>query len=233
MIPGGGGMMGGGHDPYWGNVKALLHLNGVDTSTTFTDQRGHTFTAAGNAQIDTGQSKFGGASLQCDGTGDFIYSTDVPEFDMGSSDFTVELFVRMNSTTDYRVLCSKRANASAFSGIILYTLVTSNLPVFAATVNGTSWGVSITGTTGLSVGTWYHIAATRSGDSWRLFVNGTQEGGTTTLSGTVPDNADSLRIGGDSDSYSLDGWIDEFRLTKGVARYTSNFTAPTAPFFDR
>ncbi|MGE3298622.1 MAG: phage tail protein, partial [Porticoccaceae bacterium] len=80
------GIIGAGEDPYWNNVVALLHMDGTNGSTTFTDQKGHTFTATGNAQISTAQSKFGGASALFDGTGDLVSSADHADWALGAGD---------------------------------------------------------------------------------------------------------------------------------------------------
>ncbi|MGE3429317.1 MAG: phage tail protein, partial [Hyphomicrobiaceae bacterium] len=80
------GIIGAGEDEYWNNVIALLHMDGTNGSTTFTDQKGHTFTATGNAQISTAQSKFGGASALFDGTGDLVSSADHADWALGAGD---------------------------------------------------------------------------------------------------------------------------------------------------
>jgi hypothetical protein len=83
-----------GNDTY---TKVLLHFDGSDASTTITDSNSggsaHTWTAAGNAQIDTAQYKFGGASGLFDGTGDWVTTPDHADFTLGSSDFTIDLLV--------------------------------------------------------------------------------------------------------------------------------------------
>src|SRR5687768_6144765 len=73
---------------------ALLHMDGADGSTTFTDESGKTWTARGDAQIDTAQSVFGGASGRLDGNGDFVDTPDHADWDFGSGDFTLDLRVR-------------------------------------------------------------------------------------------------------------------------------------------
>jgi len=78
-------------------AKSLLHMNGVDGSQSFVDDAvggSHTWTAYGNAQIDTAQSKFGGASGLFDGTGDWIDTPDSDDFDVLSGDFTVDLWIK-------------------------------------------------------------------------------------------------------------------------------------------
>lgn len=82
--------------------------------------------------------------------------------------------------------------------------------------------------------TWYHVAVSRQGTSLRAFIDGTQLGTTQTNSvNYVRVNSDPLYIGqyfaGSANRY-LNGYIDDLRITKGLARYTANFTPPTAPF---
>ena len=88
--------------------------------------------------------------------------------------------------------------------------------------------------TAVSADTWYHVAVTRSGNTWRLFLNGTVEDTITNSTNIVDGGADGLIVGalaggisGGPYSY-MDGYIDDVRVTVGHARYTSNFTAPTS-----
>lgn len=76
---------------------SLLHMNGVDGSTTFTDESGKSWTAKGNAQIDTAGSRFGGASALFDGSGDYMELPDHEDFNVGSGDFTVDFWFRKNA----------------------------------------------------------------------------------------------------------------------------------------
>ncbi|MBK6587935.1 MAG: LamG domain-containing protein [Acidobacteria bacterium] len=91
--------------------------------------------------------------------------------------------------------------------------------------------MSLVSGSNLSANTWYHLAATRQGSTYRLFVDGTQVA-TTTSSITIHDNANSLYIGTSTDGSTspVNGYIDDLRITKGVARYTANFTPPAAAF---
>jgi hypothetical protein len=85
--------------------------------------------------------------------------------------------------------------------------------------------------TGLTTGVWYHIAINRTGTAWRGYIDGV---GTSlaTSAAAIVNSSYSLRLGGPSDSALYNGWLDEIRLTKGVGRYPSNFTPPTAAFPD-
>lgn len=108
---------------FYGSVVALLHMNGSDASTTFTDQRGHTFTAAGNAQIDTAQSKFGGASGLFDASGDYISTPDSDEWSFGSGDFTIECWYRPTRTNSFFLVMMQWNAGSQRSWIIKPLLV--------------------------------------------------------------------------------------------------------------
>jgi hypothetical protein len=102
LAPAGGG---GGPDPNWANVVLLMGFEGADASTTFVDESsvGRTMTAIGNAQIDTAQFKFGAASGLFDGSGDVVTAADSADWDFGSGDFTIEMFVRhsVNASQGY------------------------------------------------------------------------------------------------------------------------------------
>lgn len=198
----------------------LLHMDGTDASTTFTDEYGHTVTANGNAQIDTASSKFGGASGLFDGTGDYLTIPDSTDWDFGTADFTIE--------------CQVNAAASGYSGLVGMRDTGSVNPILYLWTTGVivwyyNGAARITGTTNISGGGWYHIALVRYGGSTKIYVNGTQEGSTYTDSNNYV--ADGIWIGGTpSASQYLNGHMDEVRITKGTARYTGNFTAPSAAF---
>ncbi len=206
------------------NTKLLLHMDGTDASTTFTDDNtvrtAKTITAGGNAQVDTAQSKFGGASALFDGTNDYLSIPSNNDFAFGTGDFTIEYWMRPNTLVSFDT--SFDARSAGEVAPVIYTEGTTlkygrgNTEVIAG---GT-----------LSTGTWYHVAVSRSGTSTKLFLNGTQVGSTYTDTGNYVNIATvyigSLRGG----SGSFDGHIDEVRVSKGIARYTSNFTAPTAAF---
>jgi hypothetical protein len=223
-------------DPQFTSVSLLLHGNGTNGSTTITDSSrfANTVTAVGNAQISTAQSKFGGASLYFDGTGDAATIPNSSDFRL-NGDFTVELWVYPVSLVGERYFVSHydfgsaqrdwRFGLKSGSAHLHFQFVSPN----GASDNEISAGV------GLTLTTWQHIAVTKSGLTSRIFINGVQQASTTSL----------IDLGGSSASVSVgsmlnsgtpalgaDAYIDDFRITKGVARYTANFTPPTAPFPD-
>jgi hypothetical protein len=230
FVFGAGGGGGGGGDPYFANVVSLLHMDGSDGSTTFTDVKGRAWTAAGNAQIDTAQSKFGGASGLFDGTGDYVTTPNSTDFQFGTGDFTFEVWARLNTTAALQN-CICWTSASGPVQVIINDGA-GKMGIYAQT----SWVIQNAVTQ--STATWYHLAWTRSGNNWRVFMDGVQQGSTVVDSRSLaaPNGVRNIAIGAEvtAPSYSqfYNGWLDDLRVTKGVARYTANFTPPTAAFPD-
>lgn len=235
IVASGGANSGGGGptDPNFANVSLLLHFEGSNGSTTFTDSSSNTLTgtANGDAQISTAQFKFGTASGLFDGTGDFISYSDVTALELGSGDWTIETFVRFSALPT-------SGNVSSIGSRFVGTGNQRSYIFFQFNNGGTqqlAFQYSNDGASGVlrsvnftpSLNTWYHYAVTRSGGNLRFFVDGTQIGSTQVISGTLFNSTAGLEIGN-----LLNGYLDEYRVTKGVARYTSNFTAPSAPFPD-
>ena len=91
--------------------------------------------------------------------------------------------------------------------------------------------LTLTGTNSVPLGRWTHYALCRSGNTWKIFING-NELYSATHSGTIADSIQPFGIGDYSQSpgtYEFQGFISNFRVVKGTALYTSNFTAPTEP----
>ena len=215
----------GGGDPYFSSVKLLLHVDGSNAATSTTDSSsvGNAITFYGNAQLSTTSPKFGTAAVLFDGNGDYIQAPDSANWDFGTGDFTVEFWYKStNNTSDPGTFVSQYDGNGFTLRWHLGALYVLNGGSTIAT--GGSW----TPTTGV----WYHIAACRSGTSLRLFVDGTQSGSTATDSSNITGSSVPLELGclpySGSHVHPLDGRLDDVRITKGVARYTANFTAPTA-----
>jgi hypothetical protein len=184
----------------------------------------------GNAQISTSVKKYGTGSLAFDGTGDYLVSnaatTDLYAFGVG--DFTIEFWAYLNTTSSSRFFYDGRPSGS---GTAFCPTIYWNGSTLEYYVNGNA---RISGSS-LSTGTWYHIAVARSGTSTKMFVNGTQTGSTYTDTTTYANTSNRPIIGGDGNSVgsnSLNGYMDDVRITKGYARYTANFTPPTSAFSD-
>ena len=210
-------------DPYYGNVSLLLKGNGTNGSTTIIDSSPSpkTVTAFGNAQISTAQSKFGGASIAFDGTGDYLNINSDSAFGYGLSDFTIETWVYRNVSSALQIITDQRAGVATQLVPTLYINATT-LFYYANGGNRITGGV-------VPASQWVHIALSRSGTSTKLFINGLQGGSTYADSNNYIDSP--VRVGGANDGSSvasLNGYLDDLRITKGVARYTSNFTPPGA-----
>jgi hypothetical protein len=210
-----------GADPSFANVSLLLHMDGSNGSTTFTDSgpNARPVTRTGNVQISTAQSKFGGASALFDGSGDILSVLDYADMEM-TADFTIECFAYPTVTTDKIIAGHGVQNVQLFrinSGAVGNISVYLNDNVLSNTAAG------------ITANQWHHLAVSRTGSTTRVFVNGTQIGSSnTTWTGSFKFNL----IGG---MFGLDfqGYIDEFRVTKGVGRYNSaSLTVPTAAFPD-
>jgi hypothetical protein len=211
---------GAGGDPDFANVSLLLHMNGSNSSTTFTDSSSNaiTVTGYGNAQISTAQSKFGGASAYFDGNNDYLLTaSSLAPLQMGTGDFTVEMFIRpTSSVASYKALLALTDESIDNFYILSGQLVWYN--------SGTAAGT-------IAVDTWYHVAASRQGTSLRVFIDGVLIN-TSTNSNNITLGRVAVGGPGALNGDWFQGWIDELRITKGVARYTANFAPPTAPFPD-
>ena len=219
----------GERDPDFVNVSLLLHGDGTNGSTTIADSSSNSvsMTVTGNTQIDTAIKKFGTGSIQFDGTGDYLTTPTNLTFGYGAGDFTIEFFLYLNSVSSSQTICSNLTSASSTNPHI-YLQSGGTIRYYTASASRITSAV-------LSTGQFYHVVVSKSGSSTKLFINGSQSGSTYSDSNdygaSAPLGVGTYWNGGSPVSTStLNGYIDELRITKGVARYTSNFTPPTAPF---
>ena len=220
-------------DVYFPQTSLLLPFDGSDAATSTSDlsNRNATVTFAGTAQLSTGQSKFGGSSLLLDGNSDYLTISDTYwNTAINSGNWTVEFWVRFAALGSNEELIGNRGDVGGDSsnGWALRKKDSNNIILYWYEGGQFNYLNHAQGTqTALSADTWYHIAVTRSGNTWKLFLNGTAED-TVTDSGTiVTGTGNRLFIGNFGTNY-LNGYMDDLRITVGQARYTSNFTAPTS-----
>lgn len=207
-------------DPFYYNTSLLLHFDGTNTSTNFVDNSPviKSVTPSGNAQISTAQSKFGGSSVFLDGTGDYLSASSLPDFQFGSNDFTIECWLYQTATTSYNLFTFATQQwcvyySSGPQSLRFYDGVTDRIIGGSVTRN-----------------VWNHIALTRQGTQLRLFLNGVQTGSTYTDTGPTNLGQAILYIGYYPADVTVTGYLDDFRVTKGIARYVNNFTPPQRPF---
>ncbi|MCK9324153.1 MAG: hypothetical protein M0P69_01515 [Bacteroidales bacterium] len=197
----------------------LLHMDGSDSGTTFTDAYSrHTITAQADAQTKTAVKKFGTASAYFDGTGDYLTIPNSEDFNFGTADFTIDMWVRFAefSSGAYGLFSTSGVYTDGIT--IVASATGSSLSVYFEGADKTfAWSPV--------VDTWYHVALTRSGTSVKAFIDGTQIGSEQTVS-TEIHTSNNVSIGGyyGSTLKYFNGYIDELRISKGVARWTENFT---------
>jgi hypothetical protein len=215
-------------DIYFSSVSLLLHMDGSNGSTVFTDNSPapRAITSAGNAQISTAQSKFGGASGYFNGTSDSLTFADPA---LGASDFTIEMWVKTNSSVQYAQLIGNEISGSGYTLLINNSSSTGGQ--VALYISGGFVVSTITGD--WSDDAWHHIALTRSGNSFTIYTDGSSNG---TGSSSASMNGGATAYVARNNLYpprNLVGHIDELRITKGVVRYRpSPITVPTEPFPD-
>jgi hypothetical protein len=202
-------------DPYWANVSLLLHMDGSNGSTTFTDSSSSALTITTNGltgpQISTSQSKFGGAGGLFDGSYDSLSFTSIS---IGASeDVTIEGWIYPTATSDEGIV-----GDNSGSNVQILTILGNQLSSYW-NGNEISGGIIV-------ANTWQHVAITRESGTIRLFVNGVL--GNTSSGNTQPLLIGKIGFAAYRGLYS--GFMDEFRVTKGIARYTSNFSPLATPF---
>jgi|GEM_PF-2591617 len=219
------------NDHYFASVTTLLHMDGSNNSTTFTDKSNSavTITANGNAKVSTAQSKFGGASAVFDDSSSSYLSTSgSAAYNLSGSEFTIEFWFRATALSVDDVLISIH-NDSAPGAIY-----------FAGTPKKISFGVpgswgATNGATTINPDTWYHVALVRSGGSTVLYLNGVSE--TSDSRNPFTDANNKLNVGhstpgGSAAMSAFAGYIDDLRITKNLARYTTTFAVPTEAYPD-
>jgi hypothetical protein len=218
----------------------LTNINNTSLLTNFTNAGIFDQTAKniietrGDAKITTSVYKYGTGSIAFDGTGDYLTIPDNQIFNFGTGDFTIEMWIYLNTFADGKAILSKGWSA-VNAPFLLYTNGGSNRISFYSSSNGSSWDIAdnVAVVNSPSTGQWYHIAVTRSGNTIRTFSNGTLTANVTS-SAALYSTTQPITIGGSSGGANyISGYIDDLRITKGYARYTSNFTPPAAAFKDK
>jgi hypothetical protein len=177
----------------------------------------------GNTQVSTAIKKYGSGSMAFDGTGDWLLVPHSPDINLSTGDFTIECWINLSNTSAARSIVSK--GTSSTTGFELYINASPTLLIFA-------FGGSITYSSNynLNLGQWYHIAVVRAGTgigNIKMFIDGflifeSATAITTDLSTTANMYVGAGRTGGQP----MNGYIDDLRITRGVARYTSPFIPP-------
>lgn len=211
-------------DPFFSSVKLLANFDGLNGSTVFVDSSAtpKTLTAVGGAILTTAQKKVGTASLSLDGTTAYVSVPSSTDFDFGSGDFTIEAWIYPTSLSAANLIVSKWVSGTASSCSFIIYLSAGKLQLSYG-VGSTNAGTS--STTSVVTGVWTHVAVSKIGTTVRYFINGILDATTMPLIGSINTNTNPLKIGTqDNNSSYFAGYMDAFRITKGVGRYLASFT---------
>ena len=211
-------------------TRLLLHCDGADGSTTFVDSSRwpHVVTANGNAQVDTAQSKFGGASLLLDGTGDYLSIPDNDAWNFSSGDFTIDMWFRSASFASPQMVWNQWVDSS--NHIRVYIESSTSLAIDCVVAGATVLSAKANPGT-MSINTWYHWAVVRNGNNFHHFLNGVEASGSPDVDAdALPDLGGTAYIGQQPSGFYFNGHLDEYRIVKGKAVWTSDFTPPTTPY---
>lgn len=203
-------------------TKLLLHFDNdvVDAVGT------HTVTD-NNVAYDASVKVLGTHAIKLPSSGSVAAYMTIPDsadFTYGSADFTIDFHYRSSAIAtvddplyEHGDLTTGLLIRAMGDGTIKVDCASGGVPVFADMVTGA-----------LSNDTWYHIALVRDGSTMRLFVDGTQVD-SEAIAGSMPDAASVLTIGASSNR-AADRYYDEYRISKGIARWTAAFTPPTVAY---
>jgi hypothetical protein len=234
------------YDPYFANVSLLLKADGANNSTTFVDSSPNNLTISrfGETKISTVNSKYGSSSIYFDGNGDYLTVPSNNNLNFGTGSFTIEMWINptVASNTQQKYLFGKRANVASYNWMVSLMDYVNNSTTsnkyrlyFYASFNGTSWGISksFVGSQYINPNVWTHLAYVRNGSDWKAYINGIGYS-LGTSSDSISFDASAFGIGTNTGgapstaNSAYRGYIDDLRVTKGVARYTTNFTPPNS-----
>lgn len=216
-------------DALYANVSLLLHANGADASTVFTDSSPSpkVISLIGTPTISTAQSKFGGSSILLNSSSSL---TIPPGSGIGTltADFTLEAWIFLTSSgqDSHQLLDTRTSGGTASPWVVTMEKIVGGIYVV-----GFFDGTPHNGVTEIPINTWTHVAVCRSGSTIRTFTNGAVEHTYTSAATLAGTTTAVISLGGkDIAQYKFVGHIDELRVTQGAARYTAAFTPPTAAF---
>ena len=216
--------------PFTANANTVLLMNSTNAGIIDHTMRNNLETE-GNTRISTIQKKFGTGSIYFDGTNDSLKLPNNPNLIMSTGNWTIEFFMYydQSSFSGYRTIIDQRNSSYSETSIVIYFDGGNSLDFYTAGAMRADIDIS-----SLSVRTWHHVALVKNGSTTKFYLDGTATGTSDTS-----DTRDYVAVGDThigeryNTSQHFLGYLDDFRITKGVARYTSNFTAPTKAFANK
>lgn len=208
----------------------LSHFNGLDASTTIIDTKGQTVTVGGSAQLDTSYYKFGSSSLLLANSSDYL-TIPAANGQFGSNDFTIDTQLRLSSlpsSGSWKVIAYQQTDSSNYqifgiyndSGIykLIYRVVSSSVNIIDCSYTLEE----------LDTETWCHVFVGRDDNTFYLGFNGVVQDFND--DSAVPSFTGALYIGNNVSGVNFNGWLDEFRITKGVCRWNDDYSAPSEAY---
>lgn len=224
-------------DPFFSSVRSLLHFDGSNGASSTSDQKANIWTLRNGAQLSSSQARFGPTSLILNGSSSYMTADDPDTEDLnigGGESFSIEAWIYLNVNNKLQYIFNRGTSPTTAFG--LGFAVSSSGKLLAARQYV---AFIATGSTTIPTGQWVHVCACRDGfpnNELRLFVNGALDATFIDSDSFIVSGNTRSQIGAQEEnalSYNhLDGYIDDFRLTIGVARYVSSFTPPVEAFPD-
>lgn len=215
----------GPSDPYFADVASLLHFDGPDGSTVFTDQKGLIWSSLGGAVLNGSNARFGSAALACNGTSGALQTSS--SLALGTNDFTIEGWLKPTSLTSVGLFFDQRPSGLNGMYPALYLDASGFIHFFVAN------GDVLAQTSGaLPLNAYTHIALSRSGGTTRLFTGGVLRGSVADTNNYLANRTIIGQSSFNTGAITYKGYVDDWRITIGVGRYTSSFSPPTAAFPD-
>jgi hypothetical protein len=210
-----------------GNTRWLLNYTNAGIIDSTAD---NVLETLGNASISTVQSKYGGSSMYFDGTGDYLLAPFSQNFQLGTGDFTIEFWINASASGTYNQVVGTLVSGTEAGTWRVGNRYNSTNTVFFARGSGGGFEEAQY-TVNVNDGAWHHVACVRLAGVIYMYVDGVARAltaGSASISGTCSSsNAFYVGYNGRDNSY-ITGYLDDVRITKGIARYIGNFTPPTS-----
>jgi len=213
-------------DPY---TVLLMHMDGSDNGTTFTDECGKTVTVHGDVVTKTGTKQLGTASGYF-GNGGYLTIPISDDFQFGSGNFSVDFWIYPTSFSTAQIPLT--LDVGNITPLSIQINTSGKLGVYSS-ANETGWTVADGDCGSLTLNTWQHVGICRSGNALCVFINGTKTDEIPFSHTLMTASTEVIVSSGyinNAYQYPVNGYLDELRISKGIARWTSDFTPPTSPY---
>lgn len=208
-------------DPYYSNVSLLLHSDGTNESTTFVDssQSPKALTAYGQAKISTARTKWGTGSIYIPADNSYVSAPSSADFALGTGDFTIESWVFLTANNIYQTIFT----IGNYTNGLSFQLYHPSAGAIAVYCNGQQYVFS---QSVITLNTWHHVALVRNTGIVTVYVDSMKFGTSQSMTQSIAQNSITIGMSPHAATERVFGYIDDLRVTKGVARYDGTFTPP-------